>query len=256
MKIIHLSDLHFGTEIPGGADALRKDIQKHNPDLIIVSGDFTQIANSAEFAAASAFLKSLQFPVFSVPGNHDIPRHHLNERFFNPYKKYKRFINPDLSPTHTSGDICIAGINTARRILPHWNWANGAISHAQLDWLNDVFTGSGARIRICVMHHPIHKAEGNPLKTVVFGATQALETIKKLKVDLVLTGHVHHASITTIDNDGHKTVFLSASTALSKRQRTQTHGYNVITFENQGFTIDIYLHKNDGFTCSQQYISH
>lgn len=252
MRLLHLSDLHFGTETSFIKSALLAHIREIPADLVIISGDFTQTGSKAEFIKARTFLDELNLPTLCIPGNHDIPRFELIERFSNPYRKFKTYIAPDLSPVLRQGNVCIAGITTARRALPHWNWANGSVSKQQLNMLKTAYGKDEAKYRVCVMHHPVHQAEGNPLQTVVFGGRKALLALKDMKVDLVLTGHVHHASITTIEDGGHNTVFLSASTALSTRLRTQKNGYNVVTFSEDSMLIEIFIHTDRGFICLEK----
>lgn len=249
MRFLHLSDLHFGTEEGDIVKHLNAAIALIEPDLIIISGDFTQIANVKEFKRAHEFIKNLPASVFCVPGNHDISRYNWIERFFNPYKKYKKFISPNLLPVLTGDQFVMAGINTARPILPHWNWANGSISQSQLAHIQNLFTDERGKYRICAMHHPIHKAEKAPLKVTVFGAHAAMQTIHDLQIDLVLTGHVHYASITVVQN----TVFASASTAISRRLRSQENGFNVIDFNTDYFEISHFVYDGKGFINSSSH---
>lgn len=246
MRLLHLSDLHFGTESEGIVNRLMDAVSALAPDLIVISGDFAQVANSFEFGMARDFIAGLPAPVFCVPGNHDIPRYNLAERFFNPYKKYKEFITPDLSPVFINDRLVMVGLNTARPVLPHWNWANGAISRRQLDDLERHCAPVKDRYRICVMHHPIHKAEKAPLKVTVFGARAAMERMHKLGIDLVLTGHVHFASVTAME----RTVFASASTAISRRLRSQENGFNVIDLHPDFFEIFHFTFNGERFVQS------
>lgn len=245
MKIIHLSDLHFGTSHPDLKQKLCADILAAKPDLIIISGDFTQVASHEEFKLSEGFIRDLPCPVFCVPGNHDMPRFRIFERFFTPFKRYKNYISDDLNPVLNYEKLCLVGINTARPVLPHWNWANGAISKSQRDFIRAEFASAGERLKILTLHHPLQKAIGTPLDTVVFGGKKALEEILDIKVDLVLSGHVHHASITQIK----ETIFLGASTALSSRLRRQENGYNIITLheDGDGFDISHLAYKKSAF---------
>lgn len=250
MRIIHLSDLHFGTVTEGVQRDLIAHIQAEPADLVIVSGDFTQTGSAEEFRMARQFLDGLNTPFFCIPGNHDIPRFGIRHRFFKPFSNYQRYISETLFPMWEKENVCIAGINTARAFLPHWNWANGAVSLTQLYYLENYFWAHPGKTKICVMHHPIHKSESShDFRTKVFGSERAMQAMKDMKVDLVLTGHVHHASITLLDEGGYKTIFLSASTALSTRLRMQKNGYNVINIQNGIIDIDVYAYENGVFGC-------
>ncbi len=253
MKIVHLSDLHFGTESEALVSGLVSAIGAVKPDLVVVSGDFTQIGIDREFMAAREFMANLPAPTFCVPGNHDVPHYNMWQRLIAPYKKYREYIIENLNPMMENKDVIILGLNSARGILPHWNWANGALSGAQREKVKEVFAPEEARWKICVFHHPIHKQQETPLDVTVFGATEMLNVIRKQEVDLVLTGHVHHASLTTIGDETHQTVYLSASTALSSRRRKQENGFNVVTLLESEMVIDMYKFDGRDFIARDNY---
>ncbi len=236
MKILHLSDLHFGTETDALVNSLSSIIDKLSPNLVIISGDFTQIASEEEYISAQSFMARLHVPVFCVPGNHDISRYNLFERFTDPFKGYKRFIAKDLDPFLQLDNIAIQGINSARPILPHWNWANGAVSEKQIQKMSRNLC-AGDHVKICVLHHPVHTSDVASIPVKVYGAEKFIKTIDQIGVDLVLTGHVHNASVTQID----KTIYISASTALSSRLRGEENGFNVININNRSVNIDHFV---------------
>ena len=70
-----------------------------------------------------------------------------------------------------------------------------------------------------------------------------MQEIHKRGIDLVLTGHVHYASITVVES----TVFASASTAISSRLREQGNGFNVIDFHDGFFEITHFFYKDKKF---------
>src|SRR5688572_10615602 len=87
--LVHLSDLHFGRIDAALLDPLRTAVLGTKPDLIAISGDFTQRARRSEFAEARRFLASLHAPKLTVPGNHDVPLWNIGARFFAPLDRYK-----------------------------------------------------------------------------------------------------------------------------------------------------------------------
>src|SRR3954471_16734760 len=96
--IAHISDLHFGRLDRPVAEGLVADLARHKPDLLVVSGDFTQRARERQFAAAAAYLKRLPTPQLVVPGNHDVPLFDVIRRIFFPLARYRRLISRDLRP--------------------------------------------------------------------------------------------------------------------------------------------------------------
>lgn len=252
-RIVHLSDLHFGTHTNEIYEGLIRALNIIGPDLVIVSGDFTQNAYRAEFEQAQSFLKQLNHPVLCVPGNHDVTGRNLWERFTKPYKRYQRYISDNLCPIYETDDLLVVGLNSARRVVPHWNWANGALSGQQRRYLSTLMTGREAKWLIVTFHHPVHKADQLPIDVVVFGGHKMMKCLHGLTVDLVLTGHVHHAALDSYGDENHKTVYLSASTALSERRRTQANGFNLITLHPNEMNIELYTYKDGGFAVSEHY---
>lgn len=248
MKILHLSDLHFGTGTAELNTLLQKTINSIAPDLVIISGDFTQNATNEEFSDARNFLNSLKYPWQAIPGNHDISRYNLIERFSDPYRHYRTWISQDIQPVYRRNGVCIVGLNTARNILPHWNWAHGAISSHQMEWLAKQYAEQAGALKICFMHHPVWKVMEAQLHTIVFGGHAALNALKAMKVNLVLSGHVHHAGVTALPiDDKNKIVFVSASTALSRRLRGQKNGFNIINLYPDRMIIELHGYATDRF---------
>src|SRR4051794_24564333 len=98
--LAHLSDLHFGTVDDAIAEALLADVvTPAPPDVLVVSGDFTQRARISQFKKARAYLDRLPTPQILVPGNHDIPLYDVLGRFFFPRTRYQQYITDNLIPT-------------------------------------------------------------------------------------------------------------------------------------------------------------
>jgi 3',5'-cyclic AMP phosphodiesterase CpdA len=51
-RLIHLSDLHFGAHEPQLVEAIETRIDEEKPDLVVISGDFTQRAKTDQFKEA------------------------------------------------------------------------------------------------------------------------------------------------------------------------------------------------------------
>src|SRR6202795_1618277 len=89
--IAHLSDPHFGRIDPAMAKALITTVTDARPDVVVVSGDFTQRAKEREFQEARRFLDALPSPQIVVPGNHDVPFYNVFQRFVQPLHKFRRY---------------------------------------------------------------------------------------------------------------------------------------------------------------------
>ena len=73
LRLIHISDLHFGAQSAGALDALREALRALNPSLLVTTGDLTQRGRPEQLRAAREFLDSVQVPWLATPGNHDLP---------------------------------------------------------------------------------------------------------------------------------------------------------------------------------------
>ncbi|HEU4839629.1 MAG TPA: metallophosphoesterase [Micavibrio sp.] len=242
--ILHASDLHFGKADPAVVESFRQEVERQKPDLVILSGDFTQVGSNAEFKQARDFIDRISAPVFTVPGNHDIPRFNSWQRFFDPMKRYRRHISPLVDTIHEDDECYVVGINTARAVLPHWNWANGMISKDQIDFVHRNFRyAPNDKVRIFVCHHPLLNVQNAPIDTVVWGSTELVQVLESQHVDLVLTGHIHHASILPY-SEARGPVMIGSASATSMRLRKQSNGYNIIRLSSE--KIDIELVHWDG----------
>ncbi|MGN6421683.1 MAG: metallophosphoesterase family protein [Asticcacaulis sp.] len=247
MKIAQISDLHFGSLNPVVKDALLRALTTDAPDLILVSGDLTQSALESEFAEAAGFLAQLPSPHLCIPGNHDLPGMDLS-RFLDPWARYRRHIADDLNPEWRAGLVHFKALNSARRVLPHWNWANGAISQRQCADVAAAFSGTSAPWRIVALHHPPAPTTAINLPVVLYGREALFRTLSEQRVDLVLAGHQHHAQIEAREEGGHITVFVNAATATSTRLRHQPNGYNRLSFTEDAVRIDLLSYQDGAFS--------
>ena len=273
-RLAHLSDIHFGRTDPAAVDGLVRSLAEVKPDLVIVSGDFTQSARTEEFAAARAFLDRLPAPVFAVPGNHDLPQWNPVERLFRPYVRYRRYIARELEPVWSDAEVGIVGMKSPRRLPHNLNRAVGRVSERQLErTLARLDALPKDLVRIVVVHHPLllPKVRRDPLPWHAFtrGAEGALQAFSRHRVRLVLSGHLHlsytrrHGPV----SEGPPTVALPepegdevtaamlpppagplivhAATATSTRLRgDEPNAYNLITVEEGRIKVEV--HAWDG----------
>lgn len=244
ITLAHVSDLHFGTELPALAAALRTELHALAPTLLVLSGDFTQRARCSQFRAAADYLASLPQPQLAVPGNHDVPLYDVFRRFLAPLARYRRFVATELDPVFESEDLFVAGLNTARSLT----WKSGRISVEQIEALRRRLSRTRARYKVVVTHHPFipPPIEGAQQARIdlVGRAARALDVLDAGGVDLLLAGHLHHGysgdTRTQYPTAKRAIVAAQAGTAISHRLRaTHSNAYNVITFADERMTLEI-----------------
>ena len=226
--LVHLSDLHFGRIDLDGVGPLRDAILAARPDLIAISGDFTQRATREQFEAARAFLDSLEPPKLLVPGNHDVPLWNVAARFLTPLSRYRRYISPELEPEYEDEEMMVLGVNTARS----WAWGEGRINARQVGRVvRRLAAVPASRVRVIVTHHPFDLPPGVAEARLLGRAAMAMQTLAGANADLFLSGHLHlsHASQSAerYRIEGHSALIVQAGT-VSLRGRGEQPSFNVL----------------------------
>lgn len=191
--ILHLSDLHFGTPfLPDVAEAVVAHAESLDPDVVVVSGDLTQRARTDQFRAAAEYLGRFAPPVVVTPGNHDVPFYRFWARFFAPYSGYRQYIADELNTVTELPGMVIVSLNSSRR----FTLTNGRIRRSQLDFATRAFEAAErSAVRVVVTHHHLAPAPDFIGGTVMPYARRAVERFTRLKVDLIMAGHMHRSYI-------------------------------------------------------------
>ncbi len=224
--IAHLSDLHFGRDLHNVTEGLLASLDTIQPDLIIISGDLTQRAKTAEFKAGRDFLHSLRQLRFIVPGNHDLSAWNLLERFAYPWRKWTRYITTDLEPIMQTDTFMAVGVNTARRTGWYLDWSRGRINRQQVRYVQTMLQQVPEDcLRLVVAHHPFWLPDSSMKRSLIGGREKALQGFRAAGVDLILSGHVHLAYVKPLDG----LLVSHAGTTLSNRLIPgQPNSFNVI----------------------------
>lgn len=193
-RIAHLSDIHFGAHDPKIVRATEAWLQQNRPDLVVISGDFTQRARVEQFREASAWLNRMRtagLKLLTIPGNHDVPLYDLARRFGAPLRRYKRYISNDLCPFYEDDAVAILGLNTARSLTIK----DGRINHDQMRLLRERFAAvAPEKTRILVTHHPLFAmpiGKGGELSEAVGRHEDAVRAAGETGIHIALAGHFH-----------------------------------------------------------------
>ena len=187
--LLQVSDPHFGTERANVVEALERFVHEQRPDVLLLSGDITQRATTAQFDTARAFVARLRVPaVLAIPGNHDIPLFNLAARLFAPYARYRRAFGEALEPTFENDDVRVLALNTTR----WYRHENGAVSAAQIERVAQRLEGAAAaQWRIVVVHQPVAVTRHEDRRDQLQGREAALRRWAAAGADLVVGGHIH-----------------------------------------------------------------
>jgi 3',5'-cyclic AMP phosphodiesterase CpdA len=242
LTLLHGSDLHFGKPFNSRvAELFKAAIRDISPDLLVLSGDFTQRAKVEEYQAARKFLDELpDVPVVVTPGNHDVPLYRVWERFLSPHRNYKKYISPDLNTVTVVGDATVVALDTS---APYTAIVNGRLSDRQLLFAAEAFRRApeGA-LKVVVLHHHLVSAPDYESDQVLPGFRRCLEALGKMGVELILGGHLHRAYVANswdaypAEVDGPGIILGHSGTTTSRRGRARERNMN--SFNLIGVTGD------------------
>ncbi|HUR88021.1 MAG TPA: metallophosphoesterase [Ramlibacter sp.] len=233
--LLHISDTHFGTDEVQVVLALQALAHNLKPDALILSGDITQRARPAQFAAARQFCDSLRIPkMLSLPGNHDIPLYNLLARVVAPWHNYQRAFGKELEPVLELPDAVVIGVNTTR---PERH-KDGEVSPQQIRYVVQLLEQvPPGKLRVVVTHQPACVMRPEDEKDRLHGGEEAVRAWSGAGADLVLGGHIHLPYVSDVCSKvkgvGRPMYCVQAGTALSTRVRHNTpNSVNVIRWES------------------------
>ncbi len=238
---MHLSDLHFGRVDARLLEPLARRVRQAAPDVVVVSGDLTQRAKSAQFREARRFLDTLPQPLLAVPGNHDVPLYNLWQRFVQPLAKYRRYISEEVEPAFVDDEIAVLGVNTARSAV----FKGGRINSLQIARVRRRLAALDARTtKVVVTHHPFDLPPGQSERAIVGRARLAMQAFAACGADILLAGHLHRSHVTDTTAryaiERFAALVVQAGTATSLRARGEVNSFNILHIEASRVRLERY----------------
>ena len=237
VRLLHMSDIHFGSENPSALSAATTYAAETAFDLLVVSGDLTQLGHHAEFRSAASWLAALPGPQLATPGNHDTPWMGLVERAVAPFARYARAIGRPGTATFEGPGLSVGAINSARGWQIRLNWSKGEVSRRQAEGAARRLEAAPAdAVRVLVCHHPLVEVPGGPMTARVRGGRRAAARFARAHIDVVLTGHLHAPFVQALPFGDERTYAVGAGT-LSLRERGAPPSFNVIEIDGDQMTV-------------------
>ena len=226
MIIAQISDLHIGPQFVSKAyEEAVKEIKGLKPDVVVASGDFTENGLLSEFRRAAEKLQELKdFPIITVPGNHDYRS--------TGYLLYKEVFGEE--SIRELGKVVFLSVGTARP-----DRDEGEVGHRQDVWLGESLKKYRNKVKIVVMHHHIVPVPdtGTDRITIV-DAGDVLRTLFVDKANLVLCGHRHRPWMWRIN----EMLIAHAGTTSSERTRGYfANTYNIVEVNESSGDAKIWL---------------
>lgn len=234
LRLFHVSDVHFGAEDPAAIAWFTRAVTDERPDAVIMTGDLTMRARTAEFEAGGAWLKGLGAPVTLEVGNHDIPYYwDPIRRLVAPYTRYAAVERMIERPLALPG-LTVVPLKTISRAQWRWNWSKGRVSRRSLAAALDLIARAPEGDLVFVAgHHPLIEA-GTRGTAMTAGGAEALDRLAAAGAHAVLSGHVHDPFDVPVTRGGWTLRMIGAGT-LSKRVRATPPAFNEIRVEGRRF---------------------
>ncbi|WP_025885603.1 metallophosphoesterase family protein [Asaia prunellae] len=224
--------------LPALSDAIREDINKARPGLILNTGDLTNFGLSEEFSNAAAWLRTMEAPCLVVPGNHDAMIRESWQQTGACWSPWMQACEENAFPyLHEQGDLAIIGLNSAIPSLPFM--ACGRIGKAQRARLADLLAATRDRCRVVMIHHP-PRGRLVPWRKSLLDLKAVAAVIARHGAAMVLHGHSHDATLSTVPGTSIPLIGV-ASASLHSTKPWRHSGWNRIAIERRdsGWEVDL-----------------
>jgi len=219
--IAHISDLHCGSRyhIPSLAKRVVDELNMLCPDIVVVTGDLTDMGFRHEFEQAHNLIDRIACDKRVVLlGNHDarnVGDEHYAELF------------GARSVELAQCGVRVLGIDSSEPDLD-----TGRVGRERYRWLEDRFEAGPEEFRVVAMHHHLVPVPGTGReRNIVHDAGDLLRVLANCGVDLVLCGHKHVPNVWRLED----MLIVNAGTCCTHRLRGKVRPcYNVIEVEEGG----------------------
>lgn len=183
-------------------EVVLNDLQQSEIDFLLIPGDLTQHGEILNHQWLSDRLSQLPFPVYVIPGNHDVPNLLAGDgaiawHDFPSY--YQKFGYDNSQSLYYTCEVLpgIRLISLNSNIFDRNGRQIGRLDEEQLVWLKSVLTNSNADLTMVMVHHNIlehlpgqsHHSLGK--RYMLENAPEVLNLLYSANVQLVFTGHLH-----------------------------------------------------------------
>jgi 3',5'-cyclic AMP phosphodiesterase CpdA len=214
IRIAHISDLHCGSRyhIPSLATRVVDELNELEPDVVVVTGDLTDMGFRQEFKQAHRLLSRLTCEKRMILlGNHDarnVGDEHFSELF--------GVRNPELR--HEG--VHVIGLDSSEPDLD-----SGRIGRERYRLIQETF-GEPEEFKIIAMHHHLVPVPGTGReRNIVYDAGDMLRVLATNGVDLVLCGHKHVPNVWRLED----MLIVNAGTCCTHRLRGRVRPcYNIL----------------------------
>jgi len=232
MKIVHISDIHVAEQhfLPDLLERVIRDINRIEPEIVVVTGDLTENGFQSEFERARQYIEQIECKVkVVIPGNHDA--RNVGYLGFEEIFGHRSIIEKYKG-------ITIAGIDSTQPDLD-----DGHVGREKYGWIEKCLDTADFKV-VALHHHLIPIPKTGREKQIPMDAGDVLELLVRCGTDLVLCGHRHVPWIWNLNG----IVITNAGTACTTRVKWDIpQSFNLIEIdEEEKGTTKIYRMYSKG----------
>ncbi|TNJ35130.1 metallophosphoesterase family protein [Arenimonas terrae] len=260
IRLLQVSDPHFGTERPEVLEALERMARTRPPDVLVLSGDVTQRARRRQFEAARDFCERLAVPSrLVIPGNHDIPLYDVVTRLLAPYRGFVAAFGPDMEPELDMPGLRVVTVNTTRP----GRHKDGEVSPAQIASVSArLRAAQPEQLRVVVTHQPVDVPAVHEEHNLLRRHADAVAAWVAAGADVLMGGHIHWPFVRPLSLRfpalGRRAWCVQAGTAVSRRVRDgHPNSVNVLEYTRGDAEARVQRWDFDaphGFVCARESV--
>lgn len=198
----HPSRFHLVEVSISAFESVLEHLTQLDLDFLLLPGDLTQHGEPENHAWLQQRLAQLPFPVYVIPGNHDVPVLLADQQSIAfadfPYY-YTKFGYDDPQQIYYIRQLLpgvkLIGLNS--NSFNDQGEQLGCLDTKQLRWLEEVLAASGDELVLVMVHHNVVEhlpnQSNHPLanRYMLANSTELLQLLRRYGVKLVFTGHLH-----------------------------------------------------------------
>ncbi|MDF5718378.1 MAG: metallophosphoesterase [Rhizonema sp. NSF051] len=198
----HPSRFHLVEVSIPALESVLEHLTQLDLDFLLLPGDLTQHGEPDNHNWLHKRLSELPFPVYVVPGNHDVPVMMASEQSiaFNnfPYYYHKfGYSNPEniYYSCQLLPGVRLIGLNSNN--FNEQGEQVGRLDDKQLSWLEEELAATDDELVLIMVHHNVVEhlpdQSRHPMahRYMLENASELLQLLRQHKVKLVFTGHLH-----------------------------------------------------------------
>ena len=232
MRIVHISDIHVAEQhfLPELLERVIREINKIEPEIVVVTGDLTENGHQSEFKRAKSYIEKIECDKkVVIPGNHDA--RNVGYLGFEEIFGHRSIIEKGRG-------ITIVGIDSTQPDLDV-----GHVGRERYGWIEENLNTNDFKV-VALHHHLISIPKTGRERQIPMDAGDVLELLVRCGVDLVLCGHKHVPWIWNLNG----MIIANAGTTCTNRVKWNTpQSFNLIEIdEEEKGTIKIYRMYSSG----------